>query len=271
MQTLIQKISILLANAPYQNTGLLGGLSGEMLFFFESAAFFPENKSIAECKLELLSQKLQEDEFAMTYCTGLAGVGWLFEYLNRKGFIEEDTNELLSEFDEVLPIALKRFMRYHNHDFLHGGTGVAIYFLQRSKKKPELLPVLDSFIADLHTMAETMPDGTMAWRSVINWETGKMGYNLALSHGMSATIWLLTQLSEIKALNQFLIQQMLYNSIEFLLHQELDRAHYNCCFPSTRLIDNDEVQQSRLGWCYGDLGNATTLYQAGKIVNRQDW
>jgi lantibiotic modifying enzyme len=271
MQNLIQKISTLLTDAPYQNIGLLCGLSGDTLFFAESAAFLPVNKSITEQKLALLEQKLQDENCIMTHCSGLAGIGWLFEYLSRKGFISEDTNELLSEFDQVLSVALQKFMIYHNYDFLHGGTGVAIYFLQRVRKNPELLPVLNRFIVDLHTMSETMPNGTMTWRSVFEWETGEMAYNLSLSHGMAATIWLLTRLSTIKGLNQELVTQMLHNSIAFVLEQELDRQNYFCYFPSARLLESDKVLPSRLGWCYGDLGIATTLYQAGKTLNRQDW
>jgi hypothetical protein len=67
MQTLIQKIPPLLTHAPYQDIGLLSGLSGEMLFLAESTAFAPENRQTVKNKLELLAQKLQEDKFAMTY------------------------------------------------------------------------------------------------------------------------------------------------------------------------------------------------------------
>ena len=29
--------------------------------------------------------------------------------------------------------------------------------------------------------------------------------------------------------------------------------------------------QSRLGWCYGDLGVATSLWQAGKVLHNREW
>ena len=53
--------------------------------------------------------------------------------------------------------------------------------------------------------------------------------------------------------------------------QEIDHDKYGSFFPYITIESSESLSKSRLAWCYGDLGIATTLYQAGITFDRQDW
>jgi len=53
--------------------------------------------------------------------------------------------------------------------------------------------------------------------------------------------------------------------------QEIDKDKYGSYFSSFALESTSINTKSRLGWCYGDLGIASVLYQAGKVLNEDSW
>lgn len=77
--------------------GLLSGLGGQILTCSE---FFLHQKIPQNWLLQLhhiLEEKLANDDFLSTHCSGLAGIGWLYEYLNQRKLIDYDTNVLLED------------------------------------------------------------------------------------------------------------------------------------------------------------------------------
>jgi lantibiotic modifying enzyme len=62
---------------------------------------------------------------------------------------------------------------------------------------------------------------------------------------------------------------LLEGAVTFLLHQSLDTGKFFSNFPSW--VAGDPPGQSRLAWCYGDLGNAIALWQASQSTGSKTW
>ena len=232
-------------------------------------------KQISQTWLEHLHQvlenKLANENFITTHCDGLAGIGWLYEYLSQRKIIDYDTNMLLEEFDSYLENELKRFMIASTYDFLHGGAGIALYFAKRCAKKKELLTVLNQFLDDLEKICTKQEDGAIKWISYFGHPDPMPGYNIALSHGMSAIIAILSKLYRIDGINKENTETLLRGAVQYLLAQEIDKDQYGSYFPSYALESTPTIFKSRLAWCYGDLGIASALYQAGKTLKEERW
>jgi len=94
----------------------------------------------------ILEEKLSNESFLFKFCDGLAGIGWLYEYLSQRKIIDYDIIFFLEDCDICLEKALEKFILGARYDFLHGGVGVALYFAKRAAKKKELVSVLNKFV-----------------------------------------------------------------------------------------------------------------------------
>jgi len=153
MHNKIIEITQILPSEISQDIGLLSGLGGQILTCSELSL---QNKISQEWLLRLhhvLEKKLSLEDFIFTHCSGLAGIGWLYEYLSQRKITDFDTNAFLEEFDSCLEKALKQFMLLANYDFLHGAVGVALYFTKRIAKKRGLVSVLNRFLDDLEKVS----------------------------------------------------------------------------------------------------------------------
>ena len=270
MKKKIEEIIQILASDIVPELGLLSGLGGQILTYSE---LFLQQKISQEWLLHLhnvLSERLENETFIFTHCDGLSGIGWLYEYLSQRKIIDYDTNLLLEEFDSCLEKMLKKFMLENSYDFLHAGIGVALYFTKRVAKKKELVTVLNQFLDDLESISIPQEDGTIKWSSILN-ETQGWGYNIALSHGMASIVGILSKLYNIEGINKEKTARLLRGAVQYVLAQEIDKAKYGSYFPSFALESTLEIKKSRMGWCYGDLGIATVLYQAGVVMNNEVW
>ncbi|MBK5719814.1 hypothetical protein JGH11_02890 [Dysgonomonas sp. Marseille-P4677] len=85
----------------HADLGLLQGKMGHALFLYQYARHvdYRYEKYAEKCIDEIVEgiQKMNG-----SYADGLAGIGVGIEYLVQEGFVEGDTNEILSDFDEVI-------------------------------------------------------------------------------------------------------------------------------------------------------------------------
>lgn len=63
---------------------------------------------------------------------------------------------------------------------------------------------------------------------------------------------------------------LLNGAIRYLLNNQLDASLYHSTFPNG-VIESESPSNSRLAWCYGDLGIGMALYLAGKTTNNINW
>jgi tetratricopeptide (TPR) repeat protein len=219
----------------------------------------------------VLEERLSNKDFIFTHCGGLAGIGWLYEYLSQRKIIDYDTNVLLEEFDGCLEKELIRFLCQGNYDFLHGGVGVALYFIKRALKKNESVLVLNRFLKDLEKIGDKQQDGFIKWLSLLNADTFQQGYNISLSHGMASIAALLSKLYNIEGIDKKRTVMLLRGIVQYILAQEINKDKYGSYFTNFALESMHDIFKSRLAWCYGDLGIASVLYQAGKTLQENAW
>lgn len=255
--------------------GVLAGLSGIALFEFYYSKYLDIDDH-ADIGVEMLTDcidKINEGYSYPTFCTGIAGAGWVLDHLEQEEFMDADNDDLLPELDQYIHTFMVTDMKNGNYDFLHGAIGYAFYFLNRYRNtksdelKEKYKTFLYEFIALLEELSEDDGDGKTKWESELSIETKERGYNLSLSHGMSSIVGILTKLhvyDDFKAK----AEPMLKGAVKYIMsHKSTEQNPYSI-FPSwvTENSDN-ENGQSRLAWCYGDLGVGMRFWFASKTLN----
>ncbi|TMM59138.1 hypothetical protein FEE95_06820 [Maribacter algarum] len=252
--------------------GVLGGLSGLALFEF----YYSKHLDIEEPSdigVEIISRgisKINNGYGLATFCSGIAGFGWVLDHLNNKEFIELDNDTLLEPLDSYLSDFMLSELNNGNYDFLHGSLGCGLYFLKRFKsthnnelrtKYHEKLIRLIELLKDSSENENSMTK----WKSILDNEKGNEGYNLSLSHGISSVINFITRLS-LEAEFKPMVEPILKQAIAYVLSFKMNAPENLSLFPSW-ITDSEPIEyQSRISWCYGDLGIGITLLQASKAI-----
>jgi len=262
----IDEIADVLTLEAILDLGLLSGIGSQILTCSEFFIHQKISQNWLDYLHHILEEKLVGEFFLATHCSGISGIGWLYEYLSYKKMIDFDTNILLEDFDGYLEIALRKFMMQGNYDFLHGGVGIALYFIKRSAKNRKLVSVLNQFLDDLEKISILQEDGTIKWNSFFGYPNITEGYNISLSHGMSSIISILSKMHSVEGIDKEKTEILLRGVVKYILAQEIDKDMYGSYFPNCALESTPSVVKSRLAWCYGDLGISSVLYQAGKTL-----
>lgn len=248
---------------------LMGGKSGAALFFFYYGKYTMKEKYV-DFGLALLSEifdTINEGFVYHTFAGGLAGIGWTVEHLSRVEFLDTDTNEVLGDLDPFLDRMMKGEIKEGYFDYLHAALGIGLYFLSRSGS-PDAGDYLSALVDGLEKVSQKDKEGSLKWLSVLDHEKKTEGFNLSLSHGISSIIAILSRLYQ-RGINKEKTFFLLEGAVNYLLQQAQDPEKYAVIFPSW--ISDPPIFSSRLGWCYGDLGNAITLWQAAQIAKKKEW
>lgn len=246
--------------------GLYTGKLGLLLFFAHYAKLFPDafNRQILDRYIEECCNDLCNDViYSYTFCSGLSGAMSSIRLMSELSLIDLDISEIEAQYKPIMLRQMKAFLCCNpgNYDFMHGALGIALHY----RTDADFVDMIVSWLDE----NANRDDGITKWKSILN-DKGKIGYNIALSHGMSSVILVLCRLYD-AGIKQKQIEELVSGTMGYILSQEIDRTVYGCCFPSQSTENGDDIYKSRLGWCYGDLGIAIALWQAGKTFNRQDW
>lgn len=198
-----------------------------------------------------------------TFCDGIAGLGWVTQYLINKNVLNAH-DDILDEYDHYLLQSGLKFLSRGNYDFLHGGLGACIYFLERKGKEMELEKLFRLLIASSHTDAT----GQYWLENALPFYTNdpRPRVNLGLAHGMASIVFFLSKLIEkdvaVKEARGVLWRVL--NKIYLYLDDTMCTGSF---FPSRLYLDSDLGDtKSRLAWCYGDLGMSLSLLNAARAL-----
>jgi lantibiotic modifying enzyme len=256
-----------------QNVGLLSGTGGKVLLWHEAYLQGLTSDMEIENLLYNISEQLQNKSFVFSYCQGLAGVGWLFEYLSTRDYLNIDTRILLQDFDSPLEKVLSNAMKENHDDLLHGGLGIVLYFLKRIGKKNTWSSLIENFVVHLQSTATPLVYPRVGWLTPVSLSEPRLAFNFSLSHGMSGILLVLCKICQncdSKAIFKSILP-LIQGIVYFMFEHEATRANKLSFFPSVVFPEEEPSLHSRLAWCYGDLGVATALYYAGQTLSRQDW
>ncbi|AXG68592.1 lanthionine synthetase C-like protein [Kordia sp. SMS9] len=255
--------------------GVLAGLGGISLFEFYYSKYLDIDDH-ADIGVEMLTNcidKINEGYSYPTFCTGIAGAGWVLDHLEQEEFMDADNDDLLPELDQYIYTFMVTDMKNGNYDFLHGAIGYAFYFLNRYRNtksdelKEKYRGFINEFIDLLEGLSEDAGDGKLRWESELSIETKERGYNLSLSHGMSSIVGILTKFHEQDDFKEK-SEPLLKGAVKYILNFKTTKEDPFSIFPSwVTGKEEDENAQSRLAWCYGDLGVAMRFWYASKTLN----
>jgi lantibiotic modifying enzyme len=254
------------------NIGLLAGRSGVALYMFYNGQYFNDERYLK------YGQKIFEDVFKdindgsimTTFCSGLAGVGWMLNHLAEKEFIEKENLETLDHFDNYLYNQMVLYLNNENYDFLHGASGIAYYFTFRTSLNKKTIGFLEYFVSRLRSyVIEDTDKRTMKMISTVNDKQENLikVYNLSLSHGMSSILVILCKIAEIvedKSICKLLIEGL----SNFIKSCELPMdPNLHSIFPNYIEVEGNKIgSYGRLAWCYGDLCVGFGLLHAGNFL-----
>jgi len=252
--------------------GLFDGETGILLFLCYYYKFSKELRyaNLIEVYLEKLLDQLSTKINLHTYCSGYSGILYLFEFLKKNRLLQfrvemEDSEVILEKY---LIEKMNADIRRNDYDFLHGSLGIALYFL----KKGGIEYALENFIDALYSSAEKdFSTMIFRWKLVLDKDKNETGYNISLSHGNAAIITFLSRLIKNNIKGDKIIK-MLEGSVNYTLSQQMDYIKIGSYFPSKSLDNLPSIPtQSTMAWCYGDLGVALSLWNAGKALNMESW
>lgn len=256
------------------NLGALTGLTGLALFHFYYSRF-TNNDDSSEIGIEIITEcfeKINHNYDFPTYCSGIAGFGWVLEHLYTENFIDFNNDEVLSDLDSYLFEKQLIDSSTGHFDFLHGSIGYGYYFLARyeNTSSKELKKRYTTYLLKLISSIKEFAlesENKIKWESILSMETQIRGYNFSLSHGIPSIINFLSRLyhfSDFKSV----VHPLLTKSISYILYHK-NKNQYSI-FPNFECEPEDRNQHSRLAWCYGDLGIGITLFQTSKLLQDQD-
>ncbi|MCF6308125.1 MAG: hypothetical protein L3J09_09235 [Flavobacteriaceae bacterium] len=271
-------------NRNFNHIGLLSGLPGIILTIVDglTSAEISEQKKTVLFYIKKTFEIVEETPYLTpSYCDGLAGYGYFLLEIRKLKIVLEDTslsleiNEILIEIDEILTEQIPKFVEHKNFDIMHGLIGLGLFFLAK-KDKNKVLKITEILIQNSYITEK----GGVYWKKYDTYDTYSTILDTGNAHGIGANIYFLTKVLsngiELSIKRKSELTDLIQNSINFYFEiiQNLSPNIY-CYFPlkinfESFQKNNFNPENSRLGWCYGDLGTLYTLLMASnQIKNNQ--
>jgi len=252
------------------SAGLLSGQMGIALFFSHYALYTNAEYDI-EFAHELIENTLtrfSDSSYGYTFSNGISGMGWFLEHLKTIDFIDVDAEALFEDIDNILQDKMHKELIGHNYDFLHGGLGIFYYLLNRNHDS-NLEKMFVKTIQALDDISKSKGD-KLAW---LDYDAKKKQsipdtYNLGLAHGVPGIISILSKAYFVVPCIKDSIYLMIRNAVNFIIwrFENSNRFNRESYFPYAYNELHPEDTNSRLAWCYGDLGVALALRSANLVL-----
>ncbi|MVM30897.1 lanthionine synthetase [Spirosoma sp. HMF4905] len=274
VETLLHRIYKHVAEQPVdESVSLLDGQAGFALFeSYYHRHFGINDTSRVWDRLGASIDAISSGKVVHTFGSGITGIAWSLLHLANNGFLddsEDDPQEIIAALDEPLFMLSMDNLSVGDFDYLHGGLGACLYFLER-RPTPEIDAYLTKLVAQLEAIAVKKDNGGTTW-VFTNFGQRKPGdlidYNIGLSHGTASIVAILCLLY-----NRGYAQSTCARLIEGTLNWMWScRNKQNIAVFPSRVLDEPRDEFSRLGWCYGDLGIANAFGMAGETLRNDHW
>ncbi|HRG53770.1 MAG TPA: lanthionine synthetase C family protein [Bacteroidia bacterium] len=263
------KIELLNQNSTERKSlSLMSGMMGELLFYYNYCNYIGHISPEIEDRIIFILNKIISDinngHIHSSYSGGLAGIRWGIDFLNKREFFEIEEDDSFNKIDDYLNFEMNRFISMNDYDYLHGSIGIALYFLEKCTEKESYQLYIENFVKQLISNSISTGEGKIAWKSYSP-KNKSDEFNLGLSHGIPSIIVFLSKCIKKRILKDE-ISNYLTRSVTFLLDSKLKENQ-------TSLFSHSDtsIKPTRLAWCYGDLGIASSIWQAGIVLNNEKW
>lgn len=212
----------------------------------------------------LIPRTIQHSDYSL--CSGYTGVLWLISFLKKRKLLESNhINQFILEKETEIIKSLQHDKEKKEYDLFYGMIGKGIYFIDSSPNSKKTKDIITLIVNYLFEIAEETKNG-ICWQDLYYYN--KFGnrnvYNYGYCHGVPSVIYFVCLVikSNLYSNIQFL-KNKLENIISWLINQE--KPIGKSLFPNA----NVSVEQSRIGWCYGDLGVSYSLFLAADILQSE--
>ena len=203
---------------------------------------------------------------------GLGGLGWTIEHLSRFDSREAgDDQDSNVEIDAAILRTLERGLWPGPYDLISGLVGFGVYFLERLPAENAIRGI-KAVISQLESLARHTGQG-ITWHTradlLPDWQRERYPqgyYNLGVAHGVPGVLYFLAEVAE-RGVDER-AEGMLGGAMAWFLMQRRPRGSLSW-FPPW--IATEEPSDTRLAWCYGDLGIAGVLLGISRRAGRADW
>lgn len=238
------------------NYGLLSGGAGYILLLY-----YKKDYDILYNAIEKLVAEFDTKLYSPLYSNGLAGFLWVLETINE----DENVDYLDDVIDVLKELLLKTYNKisYSNLDFLHGITGIINYFVDFYDDTYK--EIINRYLKSLSDLSKRNETGLF----VEFYQPVRKEYliNFGLSHGLPAIIQILSKIFKNK-IEVKVTERLLLEYVEFILKSLNNFEQIGSFFSNSFQEKNIK---SRLAWCYGDLGVAISIWQAGDNTSNTKW
>lgn len=269
----IIEISDVLKTHNENSISLMGGVGSSILYWGYMYKFYKKRDYLNICykKIEEALGLLSKQPGYSSFAGGHIGLLWALCHLYKHNLVDVESN-FFDAFDNVALEYAMQELSNKNYDYLHGALGAALYFFERLPNK-SAEKALNKILDGLVTLAVDLPEG-ITWReyslTAPEQDDSKSFYNLGTAHGVPGIISVLTMFSE-AGIKKTISNKVLRKSIDWLLSKKNDPSKI-AVFPyyiAPHEPDNDK--ESRLAWCYGDLGASYCIFKAGEATGNEKW
>lgn len=251
-----------------KHLSLLSGISGLPVFYL--VLFQLTKKKLYLKKIDAVIIRifdvLNNGNYGVSYCNGLAGVAHMLNFLLEHKVIEDSMRSNLDFFDNILAdIALKNTQSVDDADFLHGAFGVAYYLNNRLKDNPKIKNKTCQLFEKLIEIVANYVKESEKVCNLTEYTPGTHRTNLGLAHGLVSYIIIISKFLENFPQEKYALFT-LKKCIECLLRFESKDKSKLSLFPGIAINQKTAEYNIPLGWCYGDQTISFGLYKASKIL-----
>lgn len=213
---------------------------------------------------------------------GLAGIGWMIQHVSE--ILAPDKvsyGQDMLQFDDDSISAIDQLMIHHlerdpwtgDYDLVSGLVGMGVYCLERVPRAISIR-ALELIVNHLSTMAEAWPTG-MTWftppERLPEWQLKLCPsgyYNLGAAHGIPGVVQFMGEVAA-AGIMKVPAEHLLEESVRWLTARQ--RSPHDLYRYSSWFVPGVDSGDSRLGWCYGDLGIGAILHHTARAASRPDW
>lgn len=214
--------------------------------------------------VENLIECFSEIEFGVGFLESFEGIIWLFNYLEKNEILDND-----DYYKDLIPFlydSIEHDIESNNFDLMHGvivklQTLINYYGVAHTTTKK----YLDLFVDKLDA-SKIQENNRIFWYDEI-YKDGSRGANLGYAHGLPSLLVFLLKLRSVNYTHHHLLP-LAEGVINSLLGFKYDNRS-DCSFPAVHheIDAKNNLEGSRLAFCYGDLGVAFSLLYASKILD----